>query len=653
MPALPRNPQLLDWNIANRPERADFWIDMWASSGYRLFRRLAIFGVAKSSHWPPDRKIEWVLQNDLLYAHGYKHEVFLLLQAAYPHASERSRVGILERAAKGWGADIDTDTKEYEIFNLLYWLTKVAPDCSQTSARFAEFAREHPRFGPREHPDMDSWIGPVRAGWESPSTDRELLSKTPEEQVEFLISFRPEHPLGPSREGLIDEVTKAVANQWDWGMALMHALKRRGWPQPDLCKAVVDGWRQPDLADAQWEEVLGFLLDNDQVLSFVVYEASLLLENGVARSSNAIPDSCLRLAKRLSENLWSVCASSDQGRQEKADDWLFVAINRPPGTLVEFFLHLLSRLRRQSGEQWKEIGLEHKEFLESVLRGPSYAAEVGRIVLASQLHFIFSIDETWAVGKLVPLFDWSADSRRALQAWHGYLGWGRWTHGLLPHLMPYYEKAFSALHSEFGRFRQSFCDHLASIACFGSIDPMKDGWLNRFLPAAGLEERIMWAASMAATLGQMREPATQSAWERWIRVYWQNRIEGLPVSLDAAEAGQMVLWSAHLQSAFPEVVTKIRSGPVPNLQHSFIYHELSKSEIPIRHPTSTAELVLYLLSAASVPFYDIDAVVDVVRRLALSDIDRLALRQICDELARLGYYGAQALKDSVDAGGEK
>ena len=115
----------------------------------------------------------------------------------------------------------------------------------------------------------------------------------------------------------------------------------------------------------------------------------------------------------------------------------------------------------------------------------------------------------------------------------------------------------------------------------------------------------------------------------------------------------MVLWSAHLQSAFPEVVTKIRSGPVPNLQHSFIYHELSKSEIPIRHPTSTAELVLYLLSAASVPFYDIDAVVDVVRRLALSDIDRLALRQICDELARLGYYGAQALKDSVDAGGEK
>jgi hypothetical protein len=643
--------ELLQWNIANRPSRADFWIETWASSGYRLLRRLAIFGVARSDHWFPDRKIEWVLENDLLYEFGYKHEVYLVLQSAYAHASERFRITVLERAVEGSRADTDEKTKEYEIFNLLYWLTQVAPDCSWTSARFAEFASKHPEFGPRDHPDMDRWMGPVRVGWESPSTDKELLSKTPEEQLEFLISFKPEHPLGPSREGLIDNVRKAVANRYDWGMALMQGLKQREWPQPDLCKAVVDGWRQSDLTPAQWEEILRFLLEDIQVAASVVYEAASLLEIGIAKASNGIPDSCLHLAVRLSENLWAIFASSDEGKQEKAEDWLSVAINRPAGTLMEFFLHVLSRLRKQSGDQWREIGPEHKQFLESVLSGSSFAAELGRIVLASQLHFIFSLDEEWAVRNVLPLFDWPVDSRRALQAWQGFLIWGRWTHGLLPHLMPYYEKAFPALQFEFGKFRQNFCEHLAGIACFSSIDPLKHGWLNRFLLAAGLEERIMWAASVAAMLGQMKEPSTQSAWDNWIQLYWQNRIEGLPVPLDAAEAGEMVQWSVHLQSVFPAVVEKICNSPVLKLKHSFIYHELSKSQIPTQHPGSTAKLVLHLLRTASVSFYDIDEVVDVVKQLAASDIDRVGLRQICDELARVGYNGAIALRDFIDGGG--
>ena len=637
--------ELLEWNVANRPRRADYWIDMWFSSGRRLFRRLAIFGIAKSSHWSPDKKLEWVLENDLLYAYGYKHEVFLVLQSAYPDASEPSRIAILERAVEGFQADSDDDTREYEIFNLLYWLTQVAPECSRASAGFAEIASKHPKFGPREHPDMDSWFGPVRVGWESPSTDGELLSKTPEEQLEFLISFKSQHPFGPSREGLVENVRKAVAHRYDWGVALAHALKRKS--QPDLWKAVVDGWSQIDLTAAQWEEIIRFLLETDQVLTFVVYEASSLLENGITKSSNEIPDPCLDSAVRLSEKLWSVCTTSDEGKQEEAKDWLFVAINRPAGTLLRFFLHLLSRLRKQSGDQWKEIPPKYKQFLESVLGGSSYAAELGGIVLASQLHFIFSLDEKWAVDNVVPRFYWTGNSRRTLQAWHGFLGWGRWTHGLLPHLMPHYEVAFPALHSEFGEFRRGFCEHLASIACFSSMDPIKHGWLNRFLLATDLEERIMWASSLGIMLGQKKEPANQSAWDTWIQVYWQNRIEGLPVALDAAEVGEMVQWSVHLQAAFPEVVTKICNSPAPKLEHSLIYRQLSKSELPSRHPSSAAKLLLHLLRNASVPLYDIDPIVDNVRQIAASDLDRQNIILICDELARLGYGGAQNLRDSL------
>ena len=162
----------------------------------------------------------------------------------------------------------------------------------------------------------------------------------------------------------------------------------------------------------------------------------------------------------------------------------------------------------------------------------------------------------------------------------------------------------------------------------------------------------MWASSLAGMLGQMKESVTQSAWDNWIQVYWQNRIEGLPVTLDPAEVGVMVQWGVHMQSAFPEVVQKICSSPAPDLKHSF-YRQLHKSGLTRRHPSSTAKLVLHLIRHESTPFYDIDSVVDIVRELAAPDIDKHDVLQICDELARLGYANARILRDSINDTGEE
>ena len=314
-----------------------------------------------------------------------------------------------------------------------------------------------------------------------------------------------------------------------------------------------------------------------------------------------------------------------------------MAINYPAGHLVEFVLRVLSRLRTQSADQWQGIAPEHKQFLESILNGCSFCAELGRTVLASRLHFLFSLDEEWALASVLPLLDWASDSKRALQAWHGFLPWGRWTYRLLPHLLPYYESAFPAVHSEFGTFRRNFCEHLAGIACLSTINPLQHGWLSRFLVAAGLEERIMWAAAMGGTLGQMKEPGAQVAWNDWIQAYWQNRIEGLPVPLDSREVGEMVEWSIPLQSIFPAAVTKICASPNASMTHSSLFYRLHKSEIPVLHSAPAAKLVLHLLRTAEFQYYDVDSVVEITERLAASDVDRTDLRLICDELARLGY----------------
>ncbi len=331
---------------------------------------------------------------------------------------------MLERVLNPRRTAVDDNQNQREIFNLLDWLTRAAPNCSQTTARFAEFSSQHPEFGPIERPNTDLWMGPPKVGLKSPCTDKELLAKPPHEQLEFLISFKSDQTLGQSREALIDNVNKAVANQYEWGISLLQALKQKEWLQPDLSRAVIDGWRQANLTSAQWEEILKFLLDDNRLLGLVKHEASSLLEKGITNDPNGIPDVCLYLAVRLSMILWNKVSISDNEKKETAEDWLLVAINRPAGIIMETFLRALSRMRKQSGDKWRELAPEQKKFLESVLAGTSFAAELGRIVLASQLHFIFSLDEEWAARCVVALFDLELDSRRALQAWHGlpYLG---------------------------------------------------------------------------------------------------------------------------------------------------------------------------------------------------------------------------------------
>src|SRR6185369_4297578 len=160
-------------------------------------------------------------------------------------------------------------------------------------------------------------------------------------------------------------------------------------------------------------------------------------------------------------------------------------------------------------------------------------------------------DPSWAIGHVVPLFNLAENELRAIQAWHGFLVWGRWTEGLLPHLLPCFEQAFPYLHVKFGKDqRESFCRHLAGIACYGSTDPIQSGWLNRFLQDVAPEERIMWSSSMSETLRGMKEPLPENAWRSWISTYWQNRIDGVPMPLAVGESTEMVEWALAFKLSF-------------------------------------------------------------------------------------------------------
>lgn len=121
-------------------------------------------------------------------------------------------------------------------------------------------------------------------------------------------------------------------------------------------------------------------------------------------------------------------------------------------------------------------------------------------------------------------------------------------------MMPNYEETFPVLHAEFGEFRERLCSHLAGIAVLSSVDPLEQGWINRFLTTVEPEEREMWASSVNTVLKSTTEASKTEVWNHWIAKYWRNRIQGIPIPLSADEVGRMAIWVVYLEPVFAEAV---------------------------------------------------------------------------------------------------
>jgi Domain of unknown function (DUF4020) len=644
--------ELTTWNINNKPVRSDALIGLWFSADSFLLKRLSILAVALSGHWPADRKLSWLLEHDLLYTLGLKHEVFTVLKDAYPRSSDDLRGRIVARANGGRkvipeGAE---RSAEYEKYNLMVWLHQSDPKCSIAQAAFDQIQAAHGDFGIRERPDLDVVIGPVQFGLQSLLSVEELLAKPISEHLDFLLSYEPNHPFGPSRDGLTDVVYTAATRNFEWGWQLAKELEKRSALKTDLWSSLIRAWACSALQDIAWRDVLALLDSNKGLHEQVVTEIANLLEDGIKKASRPIPSDSFAAASDLSKTLWALIRTQQAPAKPSPEpDWVMRAINHPAGRLTLFWLSWLARLRKEAGSNWKGVPLELREIFGTVLDDDSYSGELGRLLLASQLNLFFRVDEQWARDHLLPLFDWTLDGKQALQAFHGFLTWGQQTEELLPHLLPMYDKAFPHI-AEFGHVRDRFAEYLAGLAVTSSVNPIDNGWLDRFVGASHEEDRLKWASHVRRFLRGSNDTARSAAWQNWIRKYWSRRDSGLPVKVEGVELGEMVEWALFLAAGFPEVAEIVSKGPNFELsEHTSIIGDLADTSLANEHPDAAARFLLKILQNMKVIYFDLDRAEDIVKRVLPLGVPKPLLRDICNEMARLGYAAAGDLQMFLDS----
>jgi len=630
------------WIVQKEPDCGTALILWWSRGQSITLRRIALLSVALTSEWTADDKLSWLLSNDLIYQPGFYAEVPQVLEAAFPGAAAEVQQRVVDRIMEGPPQDIEPLHKQHRIYSLLSRLNACCPDHSGVADALTAIARAHPELRPPEAlieikggaylRGEPPWVTP-------PFSTTSLLALSAAEALDQVLAFEPDDTRDIGEDDVVAILQRAAEAEPKWGIEIASLLQQRGIFGTYLWRGIIAGLAQTEVRAENWSVVLNLLASHPGIAEVATYEVAHLLEQGVSRESGGIPHEELQLAAAVGRLVWNGLTPR-KWPEAQSDDWLFTAINDPAGIIMQFEIRALNRLWKGAGDGWTGIPADWRSHWQNVIRDDSWTSAMGRTLLASQVHVLFAMDQDWTSAEMPDVFAWDGRLVAAEQAWHGYLGWGRWSDEFLKCFLSCYTATFPYLRSNLGKHRARFCEHIASIAVFGAKNPLSDGWLSDFIRTVDDEDRASWASSVEMALRQVPSDKKQFVWDKWMKTYWALRNQGQPLLPSGLEVSLMTHWLLSLGSAMPEALQLLVQGPKPvprdNYANSSLYMRLNELRIDAQYPQEVALFLRYLLNSETGAPY-LDPINAVVRRLVASVADRTVLIQVCERLSVLGH----------------
>ena len=629
----------LEWLGSNQADAAARWCSRLICFDAPLLRRLAVHGMSKREDLAADNKIDWLLTYIDLHDLSTHHEVFQAVRLAYPKATPEYRNAIIKAVwSYRWPNEEHPDKEEdtaRQHFNWFDWLHQSDPNCGLARKALVEVSTKYPNFESREHPDLLYWTSITWGTSQSPWTPEQLLANPASNWLDDLLSFQATEWDGPDRRGLIENVTEAAKQDFEWGLDLADELGRLEEWDADLWSALIRAWSTMELDEDKYGKVLSWLgkvelhPKHNREIAEALY--TLVKNDGPAYVFNILPQ-----ANKIAVILWH---HLDQINPIKGrTDWLTQAINHPAGSLTRFWLFGLSLWLKQQDPKPAVLSDEYYTALSGIVRDQSLRGRLGRTILASQFAFLLAVDEKWTLEKLLPLFN--PDNNDFYAAWDGFLG-GRLNPAVAEVMTDPFLKAVEDLFNQRDRFIEYYIHMLAYLA----EDPL-DRWIPKLFQYASQEcpsrteapmlfprnlqgTKDCFAWEVGRRLQNMDEVEQREWWKRWLKRYWENRLQGMLGVLEASEIAYMLSWLPHLTAVFPEAVELAVQMPPEPLQKCRVILTLSKSDLWQKHPASVAELLMYLWEC-DLPEYSYLAQ-DLIDNLLSSDISE----QLKEELEEI------------------
>jgi hypothetical protein len=621
--------------LAHDIRLADRCIDSWVNRSEALFHRLAVHAWRVRADRTPDEKLRWLEAQNWLWEIPLQHEVYLLLHDAVPTASDEIMQVFVDAAKAGPPADGDDDVSPYRSYNLLAWLARSAPDRPSVSQAFEDSQAAHPDFAVREHPDLNSYMTSGFVEDALPYSADELharIAEDPGAAIAVLRGFQSDSfPFtGPTWTGALRSLQACVSAYPGDGLMVANVLQP---DDGDLRNAIIRGWDAADHDEQALRDVLAAIdsWDRDEIR----HAAAKMLSNG-GTQTNPTPWHRYPRARETARNLWPT--KPVPGVIDEGEDLVMEAINHPAGDLAQFWSKVVQWEWTQAGDAWDGLTDELTSELDRMVSADDRNGLLASTFLASQLHFYFAADQDWASSRLLPLFDWSGDEKRARGAWHGFLTWGRPNDGLLAAgLLDAYVETCRHLDALGSRLSHELSTQLASITLHSGENPLE--WLPGFVLAASEDLRVSWADQVGRFLEELGPDEAGTQWERWISAYWSGRVQSTPLPLTSTEASAMAPWLIGLPTVREQAVTLLVQTPARLPQHGGFLHRIHALDLT-PDAANWATALTHLLRGTTGPNWDLGHYLkDIVEQFRAAD-PAPDLSTLIDEALRLGVTDA-------------
>ena len=613
----------LEWLAKNQLDAAKYWCAHLVGSEAPLLRRLAVHALSARADLTADGKIDWLLERIGLHDLPAHHEIFRVVRLAYPKSSPERREAIIEAVRAFRWPDENASDKErraaYHQLEWLHWLHGAAPDYALTKQALEDVSTQCPEFKPSEHPDLTHWTGsPQIVTPLSPWSTEELLAKPAVDWLRELLSFQPkQEPFRPVREGLVNAVGEAAKQEFDWGLDLVDALAGAGEWDADLWSGLIRAWSRMDLDEDKHRTVfnrLGRVELYPKHARDIADALEALVENdGKPYALNLLPQ-----ANEIAASLWR---HLDRDVRLEEVGWLNTAINHPAGVLAQFWLESLSFWRRHQDPSPKVMSDEYREALSGIVQDPTVPGRLGRSILAGQFAFLLAADERWTKENLIPLFG-NRDNIADFQAvWDGFLTRGRLYPTVAENLQDAFLEAVQQIDGDLASRRDDFVKYYTTMLGYFAADPLET-WVPKLLGHGGEKARRRFAFEIGSNLRRMDETRQREWWGRWLKRYWENRLQGVPAPLELGEVETMLGWLPALTAVFPDAVALAVRMPQVPLQHGYgLIDRLGNSDSLVgKHSREVAQLLIFLGRSDSPGYVWGDRGRQLIDRLLQSDL---------------------------------
>jgi hypothetical protein len=623
--------ECLVWLTEHDKEAARRTIDTWLTSDAPLLRRLGVLGLEKASWVPPSEAVRVLVDLEFVLDPVVGGEVRSLIRNRGGDLDEETGDHLLEAVDAGPKEVVESLRVDIARQRVLFAMRDAGINDEGVEERLRRIETDHPELATPDEPEVPvvsitEWAGPG-----SPKSVDEFLEYEPTdpELLDFLLAYN-ETGWDRNREGLLEVLQVAARRNFDWSLALAQAVAERNEWGTDVFGRLVGAWSEQSLSVDQWRALFD-LLDLDPAIDQHSYEVSDLLDRGLRDGEGGLPFALLDRGEALAQATWEATRGGDT-EDPVEDDWLGRAINRPAGKLSLFFVRALSE--RKSAEALSHLSEPAKSVFDQALTQETDTDRLASVVLASQAHFLYSLDTEWARTALLSVFDWDSDAGVAERSWDGFLTWGRLPPPLIQELMPLYIRAAPHL-DQLDRMRHRFHEHLAHIALREHQPSGDRSWIDEFITAAEPTDVAGFTRAITFALRDLPAEFKARSWDEWLGAYWTRRIQNLPRPMSDEEAREIVGWAVAIGDRASDAIALAISGPSGGAYDLF-FHDLEKTGLATEHPALLGTLLLHVLRKQRQPFYQCSNAVELFGQLRdTNTIDDATANSIREELLRL------------------